>query len=361
VAKEKAPVAATRAVTVPAPEDLEHAKDDALLQLRIGRYAHFYTVVISAALAFDGILLLYLQPDLHSFSSGSWGTDFFLLLPIAAGVLLAAVGLASKWEEYNLWPWEAHFSTSVGAVGLNAVILIVFVLHVANYGSFGGLNIWPWYLVVVYAGISVALLGLVLTWTGWSTRQWLAAVAAVLPLGTTLLVVFPPSGAGSIDSALASSMFLSAIFYQSSGSFLHLISSGTRSHERELITSSQTKMFRAAEDLRAKEEALHFREAALIKREADAENDEMSIKRQQDSLKEARTQLQEHEEDYQKRRSASGPARSPTWTAGNARSATSRSRSNFGSRSSSGPLRSSPPASSGSSNAKGNSPSARWN
>jgi KaiC/GvpD/RAD55 family RecA-like ATPase/uncharacterized protein (DUF3084 family) len=304
VAKEKAPVAATRAVTVPAPEDLEHAKDDALLQLRIGRYAHFYTVVISAALAFDGILLLYLQPDLHSFSSGSWGTDFFLLLPIAAGVLLAAVGLASKWEEYNLWPWEAHFSTSVGAVGLNAVILLVFVLHVANYGSFGGLNIWPWYLVVVYAGISVALLGLVLTWTGWSTRQWLAAVAAVLPLGTTLLVVFPPSGAGSIDSALASSMFLSAIFYQSSGSFLHLISSGTRSHERELITSSQTKMFRAAEDLRAKEEALHFREAALIKREADAENDEMSIKRQQDSLKEARTQLQEHEEDYQKRSDA---------------------------------------------------------
>ena len=304
MAKEKAPVPATRAVTVPAPEDLEHAKDDALLQLRIGRYAHFYTVVISGAFALDGILLLYLQPDLHAFASGSWATEFFLLLPIAAGVMIAAVGLASKWEEYNLWPWEAHFSTSVGAVGLNAVILIVFVLHVANYGSFGSLSIWPWYLAVVFAGITVALLGLVLTWNGWSTRQWFAAIAAVLPLATVLLVVFPPNGAGSLDSALASSLFLSAIFYQSSGSFLHLMSSGTRSHERELITSSQTKMFRAAEEVRAKEEALHFREAALVKREADAENDEMSIKRQQDALTEARAQLQENEVDYQKRSDA---------------------------------------------------------
>ena len=304
VAKEKAPVAATRAVTVPAPEDLEHAKDDALLQLRIGRYAHFYTVVVSAALALDGILLLYLQPNLHSFAPGSWSTSAFLLLPIGAGVMISAVGLASKWEEYNLWPWESHFAASVGALGLNVVILVVFALHVANYGAFGGLVLWPWYLAVVLLGISAALLALVLTWSGWSSQQWASAITAVLPIATALVVILPPSGATSLDSALAISMFLSATFYQSSGSFLHLISSGTRSHERELITSSQTRMFRLAEDVRAKEEALHFREAALVKREADVENDEMSIKRQQDSLQEARTQIQSNEEDYQKRSDA---------------------------------------------------------
>jgi KaiC/GvpD/RAD55 family RecA-like ATPase/uncharacterized protein (DUF3084 family) len=304
VAKEKAPVAATRAVTVPAPEDLEHAKDDALLQLRIGRYAHFYTVVISAALALNGILLLYVQPNLHSFPPGGWAIDVYLLLPIGAGVVLAAVALASKWEEYMLWPWEAHFSTSVGAVGVNALLLVVFVLHAANVAPFGALTIWPWYYPAVLAGISLALVGLVLTWSGWSLRQWASATTAVLPVATALVVVFPPAGAASLDSALAISMFLSAIFYQSSGSFLHLISSGTRSHERELITSGQTRMFRLADEVRAKEEALHFREAALIKREADAENDEMSIERQQKSLAQARTQLEENEGDYRQRSDA---------------------------------------------------------
>ncbi len=303
-AKAKAPVAATRAVTVPAPEDLEHAKDDALLQLRIGRYTHFYTVVISAALALDGILLLYFQPSLGSLAPGSWRTSFYLLFPIGAGVMISAVGLASKWEEYNLWPWEVHFSASVGAVVLNGLILFGFVARLAGYGPFAAFDIWPWYYAVALTGISVALVALVLTWNGWTTRQWASAIAALLPIATALVVVFPPTGAASIDSALAISLFISAILYQTAGSFLHLISSGTRSHERELITSGQTRMFRLADEVRGKEEALHFREAALIKREADAENDEMSIQRQKDSLQEARTQLESLEEDYRKRSDA---------------------------------------------------------
>ncbi|MGC2204414.1 MAG: hypothetical protein WA719_00590, partial [Thermoplasmata archaeon] len=303
MAKETAPVAATRAVTVPAPEDLEHAKDDALLQLRIGRSAHFYTVIISAALALDGILLLYFQPDLGSVAPRS-SSAFYLFFPIGAGVMIAAVGLAMKWEEYQLWPWELHFSTSVGALAANLVILFVFVAHVAGYGAFGTLNIWPWYFPVSLAGISLAVVALVLTWSGWTIRQWASGITAVLPVATGLVVVFPPAGATSLDSALAISLFISAILYQTSGSFLHLISSGTRSHERELITSGQTRMFRLADDVRAKEEALHFREAALVKREADAENDEQSITRQKTSLSEARAQLDGLEEDYRKRSDA---------------------------------------------------------
>jgi KaiC/GvpD/RAD55 family RecA-like ATPase len=298
-------VAATRTVTVPAPEDLEHAKDDALLQLRIGRSAHFYTVVISAALALDGILLLYIQPSLGSLAPGTWSTSFYLLFPIGAGVMISAVGLAMKWEEYQLWPWELHFSTTVGALGLNAVILLVFVAHMGGAGPFGTLDISPWYYPLTLTGISVALVALVLTWTGWTIRQWASALTAVLPIATGLVVVFPPSGgATSLDSALAIALFISAILYQTSGSFLHLISSGTRSHERELITSGQTRMFRLADDVRAKEEALHFREATLIKREADAENDEQSLRRQNNSLTEARSQLDAMEEDYRKRSDA---------------------------------------------------------
>ncbi len=300
--KGKAP--APRSVTVPAPEDLEHAKEDALLQLRIGRYTHLYTVVISAALALDGILLLYFQPQLGHLVPGSWRTSFYLLFPIGAGVMISAVGLASKWEEYNLWPWEGHFAASVGALAVNALILGVFVAHLAGYGAFAQLSIWPWYYPVALAGISLALVALVLTWSGWSTQQWVAALSAVLPVATALVVLFPPAGATSLDSALAISLFISAIFYQTSGSFLHLISSGTRPHERELITSGQSRMFRIADEVREREEAIHFRENALVKREADVENDAMSIERQKASLDEARTQLEGLEEDYRKRADA---------------------------------------------------------
>ena len=304
MAKEKAPAAATRTVTVPAPEDLKHAQDDALLQLRIGRSAHLYTIVVSAVLGLDGILLLYFQPSVGSLRPGAWDGAIYVLLPVLGGVALAATGLASKWEEYALWPWEAHFATSVGALAANVLLLATVVLHVANYGAFASLSIWPWIFPAALAGISLALIGLVLTWTGWSTRQWTSAIAAVLPVATGLLLLFPPKGANSTDDLLAISLFISAIFYQSSGSFLHLISSGTRTHERELITSGQTKMFHLAEELRAKEEALHFREQALIKREAAAENDEMSIQRQNTALEGARTQLDELEEDYRKRSDA---------------------------------------------------------
>ena len=302
--KGKAAAPAPRSVTVPAPEDLEHAKDDALLQLRIGRFTHLYTVVISAALALDGILLLYFQPHLGVLAPGSWRTSFYLLFPIGAGVMIAAVGLASKWEEYNLWPWEAHFSASVGALAVNGLILFAFVAHLADYGSFGTLSIWPWFYPVTLFGISLALVALVLTWSGWSSQQWIAALSALLPIATSLVVLFPPAGATSLDAALAISLFISAIFYQTSGSFLHLISSGTRPHERELITSGQTRMFRFADDLRGREEALHFREDALVKREADVENDQMSVERQKASLQDARTQLEGMEAEYRQRADA---------------------------------------------------------
>ncbi len=304
MAKPKAPVAATRTVTVPAPEDLKHAEDDALLQLRIGRSAHLYAIMVSVLLGLDAILLLYFQPTLGALAPHHWGSAFYVLLPIVAGVALAATGLASKWEEYALWPWESHFSTSVGALGVNVLLLVVVLLHLDGYGSFAALSIWPWIYPASLAGISLALVGLVLTWSGWTRQQWAAGISAVLPVATGLLLLFPPKGANSTDELLAIGLFISAIFYQSSGSFLHLISSGTRTHERELITSGQTKMFHLAEELRGKEEALHFREQALIKREAAAENDEMSIKRQNASLTDARTQLDSLEEDYRTRSDA---------------------------------------------------------
>jgi KaiC/GvpD/RAD55 family RecA-like ATPase len=298
----------SRSVTVPAPEDFELAKNDALLQLRIGRSAHLYAIFISAVLALDGILLLLFYPQLPSLNASdsgaaALGKTFFLILPLIAGLAVAGIGLVSKWEVFQLWPWEPHFSVTVGAVALNALIAITYGLRIAAVGPFASISLFPWFYPVELTGISIALLGIVLTWTGWSGRQWASAVCSVLPIATALFVYFPGNTA-SVSAALAVSLFLSAIFYQTSGSLLHLISSGTRPHERELITSGQSRMFRLADEVRQREEALQFREAALVKREADVENQHLSIRRQNDSLKEARAQLDDLEEDYRKRSDA---------------------------------------------------------
>jgi KaiC/GvpD/RAD55 family RecA-like ATPase len=302
----KAPAPATRAITVPAPEDLELAKDDALLQLKIGRSAHLYTVLVSAALALVGIIVLFFFSNLPQLGSGDHGAmavgeTFFLLVPLLAGLALSAVALAVKWEVYQLWPWEKHFSTTVGALGVNAALAVVYGLRIAGVGGLASITLFPWFYAAELTGISLALVGFVLTWHAWTGRQWASGISAGLPIATALLVYFPPSTSGGVADGLAVSLFLSAIFYQTSGSFLHLISSGTRVHERELITSGQSRMFRLADDLSRKEEALHFREAALVKREATVENSELSIRRQSDSLKEARNQLDALEEDYRKR------------------------------------------------------------
>ncbi len=305
----KPPAPATRAVTVPAPEDLELAQSDALLQLRIGRAAHFYTVIASALLALDGILILFFFSSLPSLGSGETGgaavaATFYLLFPLAAGIIVSAVGLVVKWEVYQLWPWEQHFSTTVGALAVNVLLAVVYGLRVAGVGPFATLSLFPGFYAAELAGISLALVGFVLTWTAWGGRQWAAAISAVLPVATVLLVYFPPSTSGGTSDALAVSLFLSAYLYVTSGSFLHLISSGTRVHERELITSGQSRMFHLADELGRKEEALHFREAALVRREATVENIDLSVRRQYDSLKEARAQLDDLEEDYRKRSDA---------------------------------------------------------
>ncbi|MGB6500063.1 MAG: ATPase domain-containing protein [Thermoplasmata archaeon] len=282
--------------TVAGKEDLAMAKEDALLQLKIGRSAHLYAVGISAALAFDGILVLLLFPNLPTLPFAATrlaalGPTFYLLIPALAGLSIAAVGLYTKWEAFQLWPWEPHFSTTVGALALNVVVTLVYFLRVAGTAPFAHVGLFPWFLPLEFAAISLAFLGLVMTWNEWTGQQWAAAGAAVLPLLTTVVLYEHPGSASSEANAVAVSLFLSAIFYQTSGSFLHLLSSGTGPHENALIASGQNRIVRLADETRQKEEALRFRETAIVRREADAETAEASLRRQELQIAEARKEL----------------------------------------------------------------------
>ena len=277
-------------------DDLELAKEDALLQLKIGRSAHLYAVGISAALALDGILLLFLYPHLPALAGSTHGLaalgpTFYLLIPILAGLAIAVTGLVTKWEAFQLWPWEPHFATTVGAVAANVAILLVYLLRLIGVGPLAALSLFPWFYPLSLAGISVAFLGLAMTWTAWDRQQTGAAVAAVLPLATPLLLVLRPTPETTEAAATAVSLFLSAILYQTSGSFLHLISSGTRPHEKALISAGQNRIVQLADETRQKEEALRFREAAIVRREADVETTVGAHRRQEMQLAAARQEL----------------------------------------------------------------------
>jgi len=282
---------------VPAPEDLQRAKDDALLQLKIGRSAHLYTVGISAALALDGVLLLLLFDHLPSLSSGATGlaalgATFYLVIPLAAGLAIASIGLFLKWGEFQLWPWELHFSVTVGALGLDALITVLYALRIAGDGFVAHAALYPWFLAVALVGISLPLVGLMLTWTEGGRLRTAAGVSAVLPLVAGLLLYFPPSTAASDSASVAVVLFLAAILYQTSGSLLHLVASGTEPHEQALITTGQSRIYELADELRQKEEALRFRERAVVRREADAEVADGALARQEAHLAETRGQVE---------------------------------------------------------------------
>lgn len=291
-----APARSSPGATVARKEDLDMAKEDALLQLKVGRSAHLYAVGVSAALALDGLLLLFLFPRLPTLPPdatrlAAFDPTFFFLLPALAGLAIALVGLLTKWEAFQLWPWEPHFATTVGAVGLNVVVTLVYLLRLFGEGPFAHLALFPWFLPLEFLAISVAFLGLVMTWADWSSQQVASALAAVLPLLTPILVYDRPTSTATEADAVAVALFLSAILYQTSGSFLHLISSGTGPHENALIVSGQSRIVRLADETRQKEEALRFRESAILRREADAETAEASLRRQEFQLAEARKEL----------------------------------------------------------------------
>ncbi|HKV90714.1 MAG TPA: hypothetical protein VJQ43_05920, partial [Thermoplasmata archaeon] len=262
-AAKRASGKATRSTTVPSAEDLDLVKDDALLQLRIGRSAHYYAVVVGVALLLDAFLVLFLQPTISGAEPSRLRNLAFLVFPLFAGLFLSVFALRVKWEVYQLWPWEPHFSLTVAAVVLDALAVGVFVANVAPYGTIGTWNLLPWYFPIALGAIALPLFGLIFTWPAWSNWKVISVGAAAIPFGLGFAAFAPAAGT---PSGLALTLSSSAVLFLVAGSFVHIISSGTRAHEREIITSGQSRLFQIADELREKEQAHQFRESTLLER-----------------------------------------------------------------------------------------------
>jgi len=285
----------------PTPEDMEAAKNDALLQLKIGRTAHHYTVIISIALLADGFLALYLIPNIGSLTTPKNAGLLTLFIPLAGGLALAFLALSLKWSAWRLWPWELHFALTVGAVIADVGIAYLWFASLFNYGPTGGWNLIPWFFAVTLVAIGLPLVALAMTWSGWPRRKIISVVSAVAPIGLAFLLYLPPGNAQSTATALAATLFVSAALYQTAGSFLHLIASGTSVHEREVTSVGQGRMVLVAQDLQNRTEALQFRETAVGKREVDSEYREANLMRQRAALEEAHRQLGAMEADVTER------------------------------------------------------------
>lgn len=288
---------AARSEHIPTEHDLKQAREDSLLQLRIGRSANYYAIVLLGLLFVGGFLIVVFNP--YASSLPMFGSLYFLLFPIAGALILSFFGLAAKWETYQIWPWEAHFWVTILAVPSALWFSYLFLAHLDQYGPTAHWPLLPWMVPGALFAISVPVIGLVLTWQEWSGRKSGAFLAALLPIPLGLSLYVP--GAGGNPAALTLVLVTSGGLYLLSGSLLHLISSGTQAHEREVIVSGQSRLYRSFDELRVREDALRDREATLLRREADVEVAEASAVRKIASVEDLRARLSQLEKDLEGR------------------------------------------------------------
>ncbi|HEV2449770.1 MAG TPA: ATPase domain-containing protein [Thermoplasmata archaeon] len=294
------PAFASRSATFVTQHDLRRAREDALLQLRIGRTAHYYSLVLYLLLFSDGLLVTYgVLPAATSIGSSAL-TSLAFLIPVVAGTfLLALFGLLVKWEEYQLWPWERHFTVSLLGVVAAGGLLYLLVARVASFGPSAGTELLPWLYPLAIAGTSLALVGLALTWPEWTNRKLFALGTALAPPVLVASIYLPATG--SHASALTLTLLASGGLFLFSGSLLHFISSGTEAHEQELINTGQSRLFQLSEETRRKTDAVQFREATVFRREAEVTVSEAAAKRKLQAVEQAEAQIKQLEADLEAR------------------------------------------------------------
>ncbi|HIH01574.1 TPA: hypothetical protein HA259_05820, partial [Thermoplasmata archaeon] len=240
----------------------------AILQLRMGRSAHVLGLVSGVALAATAILAYLLENWSPLLDAPEFVTVLKWIVPLAAGVLVAAVALALKWEPYFADRTSAHFLLSVGALVVPALFIILIVLDELGELAIGRPD---WLYPISLLGMSLTLISLALSWEGWSRRKTISIVSAVFPpvlLTFPMVLHFTPLELASI---LPMAYLGSAVAIQLSGSMLHIIASATSVQEREVLKASDGKLKEQIRDIDRRRIALDYRDDALRTKECDLE------------------------------------------------------------------------------------------
>jgi KaiC/GvpD/RAD55 family RecA-like ATPase len=277
-----APRKKTKKSSAPEPEDtraqrydssLERAETTrsrkaAILQLRMGRSAHVLSLVAGLALAGTAILAYLLENWSPFIDAPEYVTVLKWIVPLAAGILIAVIALALKWEPYFADRKEPHFLLSLFALIVPSLFVVLIVLDEMGELTLGRPD---WLYPVSVLGISLTLISLAMTWDGWGRRKIISLASAVFPpllLTFPMVLHFTPIELASI---LPMAYLGSAVAITLSGSMLHIIASATSVQEREVLKASDGKLKEQIRDLDRKRVALDYREDALRTKESDLE------------------------------------------------------------------------------------------
>src|SRR5512136_1030951 len=165
--------------------EVKRSRRAAILQLKMGRLAHIIGIASGLALAFTAIIAYGLQNwDWELFSTPSeFVSDLQWTIPLIAGMIVALVALAIKWEPYVADKTDPHFIVSIFAVVVPAILLaLLFIRGSVLFGSS------EWLFPASLLGFSLTEISLAMTWEGSSSRKTISIAAALFPI---VLLSFP--------------------------------------------------------------------------------------------------------------------------------------------------------------------------
>jgi len=277
---------------------VKRSRKAAILQLKIGRLAHVIGIASGLALALTAVIAYGLENWSVLSNAPEFLTTLKWVIPLVAGVLVALVALAFKWEPYLTDRREAHFMMTIAAIVVPALFIVLIALDEMGSISLGRPD---WLYAASLLGISLTEISLAMTWEGTSRRRTISIVSAIFPPVLLLFPIIFNFTSLELASILPMAYLGSAVAFQLSGSMLHIIASSTSVQQREVLRASDSKLKEQLIEFEKKRHALIYREDALRSKESDLEAYETRLQQDLAVIEDKRAQVSASEADIEMR------------------------------------------------------------
>ncbi len=269
--------------------EVRRSRRAAMLQLRMGRFAHIIGMSSALALALTALISYGSGQQGHwDFLRYEWLVPLKWFIPIITGVAAAAVALWIKWEPYVADREQPHFVMSVLALVAPLLIMALIVLDEYGYVVLGRP---PWLYSASLLGICLAEISLAMTWEGTGRRKMSAVLAAAFPVVLLLFPIIFDFTDEEMVRILPMAYLGSAVSIHLSGAMLHIIASSTSIMQREVLRASDSKLKEQLVDLDKKRAAFRYREDAFRARESGLEVYEKQLQDQLAAMEAKKEQI----------------------------------------------------------------------